>query len=246
MMAIYPRLVRFLLFPPASLLLLGLWELWLRPVLLALPFCLFFFFFLLFFCCFPVFSFLTTFLTTVNLLVFAFFWLFRARFSSGLFAQACGSPALPSALPKHPCMHCDAHVTTASLNVRYLPPRMLATIMPYSPINHYFCLVLCLLRANASPCTLPNPSPPSWVTHYPFMSVRTCMCVFREISRPYMHGNHRPTNPFLLMLVLFLCHPMPLHPNAPIQTHLHPYTPVHTYLHPVLHCFYVYLGTPMF
>ena len=59
MMATYPRMVRFLLFPPASLLLLGLWELWLRPVLLALPFCLFFFFFFaifLLFCPFFVFG----------------------------------------------------------------------------------------------------------------------------------------------------------------------------------------------
>ena len=97
MMAMCPRLVRFLLFPPASLLLLGLWELWLRPVLLALPFCLFFFFFLLFFCCFALFLFLASFVTTMNLLVFSFFLFFRARFLFVLFVHAYDSPVTPFA-----------------------------------------------------------------------------------------------------------------------------------------------------
>ena len=41
------------------------------------------------------------------------------------------------------------------------PPHTLAKIMPCGPICVSVCLVLCLLGANTSPCTHPNPFPPS-------------------------------------------------------------------------------------
>ena len=77
---------------------------------------------------------------------------------------------------------------------------------------------------------------------YIYIYNRACM-YFREISRPYIqvHRNPNPTNPFLLMIVLFLCPPAPMCPDAPIQTHSHQYKPLHTYPHPILYYFYVYL-----
>ena len=72
------------------------------------------------------------------------------------------------------------------------PSTCLPTIMSCTPNNHSFYLLLRLLGANASPCTHPNPCPPSWVPLYPFMSAHICVSFL---------GNHT----LLTYFCLFFC-----------------------------------------
>ena len=151
--------------------------------------CLFFlfsFFFVTIFLLFSRFLVFDTFLTTANLLAFAFFLLFRVRFSCGMFAHAYGSPAPPFARPKSPLNALWYSCSDRIPHCQTSPPRMLAHNCVLHATNHSFCLVLRLLRACTSPCTHPNPSSPSWVPYTPFC-LWTHACMFcREISRPYM------------------------------------------------------------
>ena len=59
---------------------------------------------------------------------------------------------------------CGDHTILVAIS----PPDMILPNMSCSTINHFFCLVLRLPSAHASPCTHPNSYPPSWVPPYPF------------------------------------------------------------------------------
>ena len=135
--------------------------------------------FAVFFCYFYVgflsLRFLATLQAPADLLVFPFFLLFLARLSAGLFINACDPTAIPFAPPKPPWMICGGHVPTSSSLSTNFPPHTLAKIIPCGPICASVCLVSRLLDANASPCTHPNPYPPSWVPPYPFKPARTYM-----------------------------------------------------------------------
>ena len=134
-------------------------------------------------------------------------------------------------------MICDGHVPTSlSVSINFPPPHTLVKIVSCAIICVSVCLVLRLMCVHACPCIHPNPSPPSWVPHYPFMSVRAHICFFREISRPWMHTSKSyPAHSFCLVSsCLFLCvsvvapHRTHLHLCAPMCTHMHPTAPVHT------------------
>jgi hypothetical protein len=114
----------------------------------------------------------------------------------------------------------------------------------HPPITRFtfFCVWWVLMHPPAPIQTHPHP-PESLIPLFVCAHMHVCF----PGNFPAIHATLTyPANPFVPLLVLFLCLPVPPYPNAPIQTHLYPYTSVHTYLHPVLHCFYVYLGIPMF
>ena len=140
-------------------------------------------------------------------------------------------------------MICGSHVPTSPSLVKQFPPEHLANIMPCEPICVSVCLVLCLLRAHASPQSHPNPSSHSWVSPYPFMSAHTYMSFLGNF--PAIHGREScPVSPFVSLAVLFSCAFVSLYPTAPIKTHMHRYAPVHTRPRPRLHwdmCNYVNL-----
>ena len=98
------------------------------------------------------------------------------------------------------------------------PSTCLPTIMSCTPNNHSFYLLLRLLGANTSPCTHPNPSPPSSVPPYP-LCLRSSIVFFGGYF-PSIHVRETcPANPCMSLFVLFACVLVSMHPKAPIQTH---------------------------
>ena len=127
-------------------------------------------------------------------------------------------PSLPDISPSHACPQlCPARHQSLLLPCFAFAACMYIPLHPSEPI-----------------LTLLSPL-------YPFLSVNTCMHVLPG-NFPAIHATLTShANPFLPLLVLFLCLPVPPYPNSPIQTHLHPFAPVHTCPQPTFCCVYVYL-----
>ena len=94
--------------------------------------------------------------------LFCFFFLvLPCAYASHAIHTCLGGTWAPFIHTIFPNMICGGHVPTSASLSANLPPHTLAKIMSCGSICASVCLVLRLLGANASPCTHPNPCPPS-------------------------------------------------------------------------------------
>ena len=126
-----------------------------------------------FYVVFPVMVFCPLLQCPIILHILGFFLVLPCAYASYAIYACMGGTWLPLTHPLFPYVICDGHVPTSPSLSTNFPPHTLAKIMPFGPICASVYLVLRLLGANASPYTHPNPSPPSRVPRYPFMSAHT-------------------------------------------------------------------------
>ena len=108
----------------------------------------------------------------------------------------------------------------------------------FPPIFACFPVVFCSARAPAPQCTLPHPYAPSHTHINPYLPYPQKHDV-RGIFPGHVGTKSCPAQPFMFLLALFLCAPVPLHPTAPIQTRPRPFPTIYTRPYPKFHHIYV-------
>ena len=136
---------------------------------------------------------------------------YRPMILSGHLDHPCAIPVYISFLYASQNLSFSTIQPSFSL-VFFIPPCPCTPAHPYEPIF-----------------TRPHPSAPLFACH------RKTWCSGK--FPPAIAPKQRPVRPFLALLVLFLCPPVPLHLTAPIRTYPHPYIFIFSTLHPVYMCY---------
>ena len=135
------------------------------------------------------------------------------------------APKNPLSPPDHPCqLHAVLLFTTTPAKHALIPD--FCFVSPFFPVPH--CKYV-PTHAYEPIFTRQHPSAPLFDWH------RKTWCSGK--FPPAIVPKQRPVRPFLTLLVLFLCPPVPLHPTTPIRTYPHPYIFIFSPLHPVYMCY---------
>ena len=159
---------------------------------------------------------LRNFLAHGNLFVFAFFLVFSCAFPSQAVRVCMGGVPGYHSHPQYFPMICDGLVVTTPSFWPFQPHKhacpQLCSAHPPTTLFALFCVC----------CVSIHPPVPTGSHSHPQESLITPLCLCSHVcvfpgNFPAIHAPLTyPANPFLCLLVLFLCPPVPPHPTTPI------------------------------